>query len=173
MLAAGAALLTGLTAGASALVAVAAALVGFGVGASVSPALFLAGFSLRSAQIQRVFALIELLRGVTAFLVAPVLLFLATAIGPTKAAGTQVAIWICLAIAACGGLGALALLIAGGGRLQVPDLERWSAGEPAWQSPPLFSRFRRGRPASALPAVRERVPAPGVDDDRAGGDRAA
>ena len=45
VLAAGAALLTGLTAGASALVAVAAALVGFGVGASVSPALFLAGFS--------------------------------------------------------------------------------------------------------------------------------
>jgi hypothetical protein len=99
VLAAGAALLTGLTAGTSALVAVAAGLVGFGVGASVSPALFLAGFSLRSAQIQRVFALIELLRGVTAFLVAPVLLFLATAIGPTKAAGTQAGIWICLAIA--------------------------------------------------------------------------
>ena len=173
VLAAGAALLTGLTAGASTLVAVAAGLVGFGVGASVSPALFLAGFSLRSAQIQRVFALIELLRGVTAFLIAPVLLFLATAIGSTKAVGTQAGIWICLAIAAGGGLAALALLVAGGGRLQVPDLDRWSAGETAWQSPPLLGRFRRGRPASARAAVRERVPAPGVDDDRAGGDRAA
>ena len=131
VLAAGAALLTGLTAGASALVAVAAALVGFGVGASVSPALFLAGFSLRSAQIQRVFALIELLRGVTAFLVAD------------------------------------------GGRLQVTDLDRWSAGEPAWQSPPLFGRFRRGRPASARAAVPERTPVAAGHEDRAGGDRTA
>jgi hypothetical protein len=94
-------------------------------------------------------------------------------IGPTKAAGTQVAIWICLAIAACGGLGALALLIAGGGRLQVPDLERWSAGEPAWHSPPLFGRFRRGRPATAGAAAAEPAPVPGLDQERAGGDRAA
>jgi hypothetical protein len=73
VLTAAAALLTGLATGDGALVAVGSALIGFGVGASVSPALFIVGFSLRSAQIQRVFALVELLRGVTAFLVAPVL----------------------------------------------------------------------------------------------------
>ena len=33
----------------------------------------------------RVFALIELLRGVTVFLIAPILLFLATAIGASRA----------------------------------------------------------------------------------------
>ena len=69
MLTAAAALLTALAAGASGLVAAGSAQIGLGVGASVSPALFLAGFSLRSAQIQRVFALIELLRGMIAFLV--------------------------------------------------------------------------------------------------------
>jgi hypothetical protein len=55
MLTAAAALLTGLAAGGGTLVAVSSGLIGFGVGASVSPALFITGFSLRSAQIQRVF----------------------------------------------------------------------------------------------------------------------
>ena len=68
------------------------------VGASVSPALFITGFSLHSAQIQRVFAFLELVRGVAAFLVAPVLLYLSTAIGGSAAAGTETAIWICLGI---------------------------------------------------------------------------
>jgi MFS family permease len=144
MLIAAAALLTGLATGGSALVAASAGLIGLGVGASVSPALFLAGYSLRSTQIQRIFALIELLRGVTAFLVAPILLYLATAIGASKAAGTETVVWICLAIAAGGALIALALLALGGERLQKPDLERWTKGEPAWESTPLFKRLRRG-----------------------------
>ena len=138
MLTAAAALLTGLAAGQDTVVAAGSGLIGLGVGASVSPALFIAGFSLRSAQIQRVFALIELLRGVTAFLVAPILLYLATAIGTSLAAGTRAAVWICLAIAAVGGLAAVILFTLGGGRLQAPDLERWNEqGEPAWASPPL------------------------------------
>lgn len=53
MLTAAAALLTGLAAGQGTLVAAGSGLIGLGVGASVSPALFLAGFSLRSTQIQR------------------------------------------------------------------------------------------------------------------------
>jgi MFS family permease len=166
MLAAAAALLTALATGGGALVAAGSALIGFGVGASVSPALFLAGFSLRSAQIQRVFALIELLRGVTAFLAAPILLFLATALGASKAAGIQAGIWIRLAIAGGGGLAALALFILGRGRLQVPDLERWTAGEPAWHSPPLLARLSGrlgaartlpGRPGPAEPAGEDRA----------------
>jgi MFS family permease len=143
VLSAAAALLTRLATGGSTLVAAAAALIGFGVGASVSPALFVAGFSLRSAQIQRVFALIELLRGVTAFLAAPLLLYAATAIGTSQAAGIRAATWICLAIAAGGGLTATAVFLLSGGRLQAPDLDRWAEGEPAWDSPPLLSR--RGR----------------------------
>jgi hypothetical protein len=143
--------LTAVSTGAGALVAAGSALIGLGVGASVSPALFLAGFSLRSAQIQRVFALIELLRGVTAFLVAPILLFLATAIGTSAAAGTRAAIWICLGIAAAGLVAAVALYLLGGGRLPTPDLERWTEGEPAWESPPLLARLRRTVPAAPAP----------------------
>jgi MFS family permease len=142
MVAIAAALLTGLASGGSVLVAAGSGLIGLGVGASVSPALFITGFSLRSVQIQRVFAFLELLRGVTAFLVAPVLLYLATVIGGGAAAGTEAAIWICLAIVAGGALVIGALFFLGGERLQVPDLETWAHGEPAWDSTPLFSRLR-------------------------------
>ena len=146
MLTAAAALLTGLnpeSANADVLVAASSGLIGLGVGASVSPALFITGFSLRSAQIQRVFALVELLRGVTAFLVAPVLLYLATAIGTSLLAGIRASAWICLVIAAGGALLATLLFVLGSGRLQTPDLERWAGGEPAWMSPPLLGRLRR------------------------------
>ena len=138
-----AALLTGLATGGSVLVAAGSGLIGLGVGASVSPALFITGFSLRSEQIQRVFAFLELVRGVAAFLVAPVLLYLASAVGATPAAGTQTAIWICLAIAVAGVVGTLAVFILGGERLQAPDLKTWNDdGELAWDSTPLFARLR-------------------------------
>ena len=146
VLTAAAALLTGLATGGGALVAVGSALIGFGVGASVSPALFIVGFSLRSAQIQRVFALVELLRGVTAFLIAPILLYLATVIGASRAEGTKAAIWICLGIAAVGGITAIAVFALGSRGLQTPNLERWNEGELAWDSPRLFARLRGGRP---------------------------
>ena len=123
-------------------VAVGAALIGYGVGASVSPALFIAGFSLRSAQIQRVFALIELLRGVTAFLVAPVLLFLATVLGKQLTKGIHLVVWICLGIAGLGLVVAAVIWRTGGPGLQQPDLERWNEGEPAWRSPELLARVR-------------------------------
>jgi hypothetical protein len=48
-----------------------------GVGASVAAALFIVGFSVPSGQFQRILAPIELLRGVAAYLVAPILLHLA------------------------------------------------------------------------------------------------
>jgi hypothetical protein len=159
MLTAAAAVLTALATGASGLVAAGSALIGLGVGASVSPALFLAGFSLRSAQIQRVFALIELLRGVTAFLVAPILLYLATVIGSSMTAGLHAAIWICLGIAAAGGVAAVALYTLVGGRLPTPDLDAWTSGEPAWESPPLLARLRRP-PVPALDVARDRARSP-------------
>ncbi len=48
------------------------ALTGLALGATVAPALFVAGFSLQSNSLQRVFAIIELLRAVAAFMVAPI-----------------------------------------------------------------------------------------------------
>lgn len=137
--------------GSSVLVAVTTGLIGLGVGASVSPALFIAGLSLRSAQIQRVFALVELLRGVTAFLVAPVLLFVASAVSTSQVVGLRVGVWTCLGLAVGGALAAGGVFVVGRGRLQTPDLVRWQeAGEPAWHSPPLFARLTGGgRPPAA------------------------
>jgi hypothetical protein len=34
------------------------------------------------------------------------------------------------------------LFVLGGERLQAPDLETWTDGEPAWDSTPLLSRLR-------------------------------
>jgi MFS family permease len=176
VLAAAAAMLTALASGGDLLVAVGSALIGFGVGASVSPALFIAGFSLRSAQIQRVFALIELLRGVTAFLVAPVLLFVAATVGASKAAGIQATMWICCGIAVVGAVSAVALFVLGGGRLQTPDLERWTGGEPAWESLPLFAWLRGAGGEAGGAGADEGQPgqAAGLSgDDAAREDRAA
>jgi hypothetical protein len=47
-------------------------LTGIGLGATVAPALFVAGFSLRAASLQRVLAIVELLRSVAAFMIAPI-----------------------------------------------------------------------------------------------------
>lgn len=155
MLAGGAAVLSGVVHGPDALVVIGSGLVGLGVGASVSPALFIAGFSLASGQIQRVFALIELLRGVAAFLVAPVLVHLAMTIGSSPRSGTSTAIWVCFGIVAAGGLFAASLLILGRARLQRPDLERWENGEePAWESPPLLAGIRREEPGASRPPSR-------------------
>ena len=150
LVAAGAAVVSGVANGPQTLVAVGSGLLGLGVGASVSPALFMAGFSMRSAQIQRVFALVELLRGVAAFMVAPLLLHLAMTTGGSPAAGGQTAIWAALGIAAGGGIAGLGLFVLGRAPLQRPALERWEAGdEPAWDSPPVLARLRgRGGPGS-------------------------
>ena len=56
---------------------VGAGLTGIGLGATVAPALFVAGFSLPSASLQRVFAIVELLRAVAAFMTAPIFVHIA------------------------------------------------------------------------------------------------
>jgi hypothetical protein len=145
VLAAGGVVLTGVARGGDALVVVGSGLVGFGVGASVSPALFLAGFSLPSEDLPRVFAFIELLRGVAAFLIGPALLQLAMTTTPPDA-GLGDAVWIATAVAAGGLLLATGIALAGRLRLHVPDVERWQAGEgPAIPSPPLADAVRASR----------------------------
>lgn len=153
-----AALLVGVATSGDALIAAGTGMVGLGVGASVSPALFMAGFSLRNTELQRVFAMIELMRGVTAFLVAPILVFLVSAIGPTRAAGIHWAIWICLGIAAVGGAAATGLYVFAQRGLQAPDLARWEEGEePAWHSEPLLARLGGGLVGMAPPEHRARA----------------
>lgn len=125
------------------LLAVGSGLIGIGVGAAVVPALFIAGFSLRSANVQRVFALIELVRAVAAFMVAPILLRVAQVAGAGPVEGTRTALWICFAISVAGALAAVGLYVLGGKRPPKPELEVWRAGaEPGWESPPLLAAAR-------------------------------
>jgi MFS family permease len=127
------------------------ALTGIGLGASVAPALFVAGFSLPSANLQRVFAIIELMRAVAAFMIAPVFAHFAATVGGSLEAGTQIALWIGLGLAVGAGVIAVALYALGGARPQTPDLQQFIDGErPAWYSPPLLAGVRKRQQHQAL-----------------------
>ena len=97
-------------------------LTGIGLGAAVAPALFVAGFSLPAASLQRVFAIVELLRAVAAFMVAPVFAHFAATVGGDPTAGTGIVLWIGLGIAISGAVAAVLLYALGGARAQTPDL---------------------------------------------------
>jgi MFS family permease len=135
----------------SLVMALGSGLIGLGVGGSVAPALFIAGFSLLNNALQRVFAIIELLRAVAAFMVAPVLAHVAATVGGSPAAGTHTALWICFGIAIGGTLFAVSLYALGGVRPPAPALEIWMSGKaPAWYSPPLLDRIRDSSRATVL-----------------------
>jgi hypothetical protein len=123
----------------------AAGLTGIGLGATVAPALFVAGFSLPSGNLQRVFAIVELMRAVAAFMIAPIFVHFAATVGGNLRAGTGIALWIGFGIAVAGALIGVALYVLGGARPQAPDLDSFVEGEaPAWYSPPLLARLRPG-----------------------------
>jgi nucleotide-binding universal stress UspA family protein/MFS family permease len=127
-------------------------LTGVGIGASVTPALLLAGFSLRSSGLQRVFSILELLRAVAAFLIAPILLHFATTLAGLPTPAMRTALWICFALSAGGALAGVALYLLGGARPSAPAVQQWMDGpDPAWQSPPLLAAIHR-RPAGRVPA---------------------
>jgi MFS family permease len=132
---------------------VASGLTGIGLGATVAPALFVAGFSLASASLQRVFAIVELLRAVAAFMIAPIFIHFAVNYSGGLDAGTSVALWIGLGLAVAGAAIGVAIYALGGARPQTPDIDAFVAGEcPAWYSPPLLARVRPGLTA-AQPAT--------------------
>jgi Major Facilitator Superfamily len=124
---------------------VGAALTGIGLGATVAPALFVAGFSLPSASLQRVFAIVELMRAVAAFMIAPIFAHLAATVGGDADAGTGIALWIGLGLALGGAAIGVAIYAACGARPQTPDIEGFVEGDgPAWYSPPLLAKLRPG-----------------------------
>jgi MFS family permease len=134
-----------------ALTLIGSALTGIGLGASVAPALFVAGFSLPAASLQRVFAIVELLRAVAAFLIAPVFAHFAVTVGGNARAGTGIALWIGLGIAISGAAAAVLLYALGGARPQTPNLQRFMDGDgPAWYSPPLLAAVRNRQRQRAL-----------------------
>ncbi|HEY2371932.1 MAG TPA: MFS transporter [Gaiellaceae bacterium] len=119
-------------------------LTGIGLGATVAPALFVAGFSLPSANLQRVFAIVELFRAVAAFMIAPIFVYFAATVGSSTVVGTQIALWIGFGLAVVGALVGVVLYALGGARPQTPDIDRFLAGEsPAWNSPPLLTKLRK------------------------------
>ena len=135
-----------------ALTLVGSGLTGIGLGATVAPALFVAGFSLPSASLQRVFAIVELMRAVAAFMIAPIFAHFAATVSGNVDTGIGMALWIGLGLAVAGAVAGIAIYALGGARPQTPDLDRFLAGEaPAWYSPPLLARVRRG--LTAAPAA--------------------
>ncbi|NTY59157.1 universal stress protein [Mycolicibacterium sphagni] len=141
---------------------VGSALTGLALGATVAPALFVAGFSLQSNSLQRVFAIIELLRAVAAFMVAPIFTHLATRYSGDLLEGTGVALWVGFALAIGGAVFGVAIYALSGARPQTPDLDEFLDGDsPAWYSPPLLARLRRlPPPPSPLVAAGRTAPAP-------------
>jgi MFS family permease len=134
-----------------ALTLIGSGLTGIGLGAAVAPALFVAGFSLPAASLQRVFAIVELLRAVAAFMVAPLFVHFAATVGGNPITGTGIALWIGLGIAISGAVVAVLLYAFGGARPRTPDLERFMDGKgPAWYSPPLLAAVRNRRRHRAL-----------------------
>jgi MFS family permease len=126
-----------------ALTLVGSGLTGIGLGATVAPALFVAGFSLPSANLQRVFAIVELMRAVAAFMIAPIFAHFAATVGGSLNAGTGIALWIGVGLALGGAAIGVAVYALGGARPQTPDVDRFLAGEaPAWYSPPLLAKIR-------------------------------
>lgn len=131
----------------------ASALTGLALGATVAPALFVAGFSLPSASLQRVFAIIELLRAVAAFMIAPIFAYFAVAAPGDLAAGTGDALWIGFGLAIGGAVFGVAIYLLSGARPQRPDLDEFLDGDsPAWYSPPLLARLRKSPPPAPVPA---------------------
>jgi MFS family permease len=118
-------------------------LTGVGLGATVAPALFGAGFSLPANNLQRVFAMVELLRAVAAFMIAPIFVHFVATVGGSPVVGTRDALWISLAIVVGGSVLATTVYIAGGARPEGPNMAQFLGGEgPGWPSPLLFARLR-------------------------------
>jgi hypothetical protein len=134
-----------------ALTLVGSGLTGLGLGATVAPALFVAGFSLPAGNLQRVFAIVELFRATAAFMIAPIFVYFASTASGGLDAGTGVALWIGLGLALGGGALGAGVYALSGARPQRADLDAFvGQTEPAWYSPPLLARVHSSTPVPTL-----------------------
>lgn len=115
-------------------------LLGIGAGATVSPGLFLIGLGMPSQQLGRAFALVQLLRSMATYAVAPIVV----AVAPGHDGFLAMAV-----VAAAGLIAALAVPALSGARLRAPDIEAWLAGDKALPSPPTGTHVRPGVDATA------------------------
>jgi MFS family permease len=124
----------------------AAGLLGLGACATVSPGLYLAGFPLPSQIIGRIFALVELVRSLADYIIAPVMTEVAQSASGQQldTHGVHLAVWITLWLMIAFTVFGTALYILGRGGLPMPDLDAWLLRNgPAIQSTPLLARLRR------------------------------
>ncbi|HEX3930759.1 MAG TPA: MFS transporter [Nocardioides sp.] len=122
----------------------AAALLGFGAGATVAPGLFLAGLGVSSQLLGRAFALVQLLRLVATYSVGPVVLYLSQR-QSAPYDGVRIGIWVTLALSVGGLLASLVVPAVSGARPHTPDLEGWlERGERALASPVTAVHLRPG-----------------------------
>lgn len=129
----------------------AAGLLGLGAGATVSPGLYLAGFPLPSQIIGRVFALVELVRSLADYIIAPVMAEIArtSSGGKLVTHGVHMAFGITLWLTiACTVIG-MVLFLLGRRPLPRPDLEKWLANKgPAIEPVPLLAALRGKKAAT-------------------------
>lgn len=142
----------------SAIVPWAALLLGLGAGSTVSPGLFLIGLGMPSQRLGRAFALVQLLRSVATYAVAPVVLAVASGHGTPSAHGLRSG-FLAMSIVALAGL-AVALLVpaVSGARLRAPDLESWLDGDRAVPSPPTATHLRPGVDAESADGAEPFLP---------------
>jgi hypothetical protein len=89
------------------------------------------------------FAIVELMRAVAAFLIAPIFAHFAVNVDGGFDHGVGIVLWIGFALALLGGIVPVVLYWLGGARAETPDIEGFLAGEgPAYESPPLLARLR-------------------------------
>jgi hypothetical protein len=121
----------------------AAGLLGLGAGATVSPGLDIAAFSLASGMVGRVMALVELVRSLADFILAPVMLEvarLASSDGVLAQTGVTTALKITILIVIVLTLFGVALYLAARPGLPRPDFNRYIVGQgTALDSPPLLA----------------------------------
>lgn len=125
----------------------AAALLGCDAGATVSPGLWMASFSLPSQMVGRTFALVELVRSEADYLLAPIVLQVAAVSSgghPLTASGIHEALWITLLIAIASTAFGVLIFLLGTACLVRPDLRAWlRQNQPAFQSPAFGATIRR------------------------------
>lgn len=122
--------LLGLTAGdATVMVPIVAVLLGFGAGATVAPGLFLAALAVPTSKIGPTFALVELLRSEAAFILAPILSYVAMTSVGSLSGGTQLATGVTFGLLAVTSPMLVGLLLLGGVGPHAPKLDTWLAGD--------------------------------------------
>ena len=130
-------------------------LMGFGAGATVAPGLWMAGLSLKSQMIGRIFALVELVRSEANFLMAPIIIKIAQLLSGggsvMLASGVASAAWITVLAGLALTIVGIVIFAAGGGGLQRPNLRAWhDEDKTAWTSPELFALARGKHPDQQL-----------------------